>query len=123
MKAQMFIVTVVFLVGLIFAVQQALFQYSFLDLPAQSEKNDYYIFNNVKDMVIQGISTAKNCTEAVQNMEEIKAFMNKQILKGGYVLETIYKFDCANWHTQTPFLNLTIHLKSADTDTTGTFYL
>lgn len=119
----MFIVTIVFLVGLIFTVQQALFQYSFLDLPAESEKNDYYIFNNVKDVVIRGISTAKDCTEAVENMEEIRAFMNKQILKGGYVLEMTLGFDCANWDTQSPFLNLTIHLKGANTDTTGTFYL
>lgn len=123
MKAQMFIVTIVFLVGLIFTVQQSLFQYSFLDLPAQSERNDYYIFSNVKDIINQTIRTAETCLEAEQNVEETAAFLDKQILKGGYVLEIIWSFECANWDTQDPVLNLTIHLKGADTDTTGTFYL
>ncbi len=119
----MFIVTIVFLVGLIFTVQQCLFQYSFLDLPAHSERNDYYIFSNVKDVINQTIRTAKTCAEAEQNAEEIESFLDKQIIRGGYILETIYKFDCANWDTENSLLNLTINLKGADTDTKGTFYL
>ena len=120
LKAQMFIVTVVFLVGLIFTVQQILFQYSFLDAPSNFEKNDYYIFSDVKDIINQTIKTAKTCDEAEQNMEEVITFLDEQSIDN-YILEIAYQFNCTNWNTDNYVLNLTITLRAADSETTGNY--
>ena len=54
-------------------------------------------------------------------MEETITFLNKQILKGGYVLEIEYDFKCNNWGTLPPDpfpIDIIIKMTSKDTEIT-----
>jgi len=81
-KAQMFIVTTIFLVALIFSVQQLMFQYSFFDAPLYSSGDDYYIFNNIKD-VINSTFLESHCGDINNNIDEIRNLLGAGSIAGG----------------------------------------
>jgi hypothetical protein len=122
-KAQMFVVTMIFLMGLIWVVQQNLFGYSFLDFSKPLQEMDYYLFKNVKDVVTLGLKTSVDCTDAKENLEELVYFLNKELISG-YSLDLKYKLNCTYWNNTPPLpapLNLSIHIIGKETDTTGSF--
>jgi len=106
----MFIVTMVFLTGVIFAVQQLLFQYSEIDLSQPMQKTDFYILHNMRDLIQQSLY-APNCGEAANNLEEIVRFLGEQPLRGFtfslmYNGEFLPNLNCSNWKTAEPVLDL-----------------
>ncbi len=126
MRAQMFIVTMVFLVGLIFTVHQSLFQYSFTDLSQSAQKNDFYLFKNTINAFNRTLQLSDSCNNAANNLQSLADFLNQQIFRGGYSLDiedTLGTLDCNNVGTPNATLRLTIHLIGSDTDTKGVFYL
>ena len=54
-KGQMFIVTIVFLVGLVFVVQQILLQYSYVDMPSSYKETDYYLLKSIEGVATQAV--------------------------------------------------------------------
>ncbi|RLI96698.1 MAG: hypothetical protein DRO99_04020 [Candidatus Aenigmatarchaeota archaeon] len=99
MKGQMFIVTIVFLVGLIFSVQQILFQYSYLDVPASYQKYDYYLTMDVREMIIDTITASPSCEEARHRIDDVLLFMNKQATRG-YSVKIDARFNCSRWYNK-----------------------
>jgi len=124
MKAQMFIITMVFLVGLVFTVQQILLQYVFLDLPAQFQRDDFYLMQNIRDAFNQTLQVS-NCASAPANLGELADFMKQQI-GSKYVIDlenTLSTLNCTSFGTNNPSLILKIHLIGPDTDTRNAFNL
>jgi len=130
-KGQMFIITMVFLIGFVFAVQQNLFQYSALEVSEYIEQNDAYLLQNIKGLFsdalqsVTGCETAEECcSTASQKVSSLSNYLTSQILKGGYVLELGYSFlDCeANWETNNNVLKIDIVLISETTETKATYY-
>jgi hypothetical protein len=126
-KAQMFIITMVFLIGLIFVIQQGFndwFEYS-IDFSASMQRNDYYIFDSVRAMSEQTLKGSQSCLDARDKLRELEGFLKNRILSG-YYLDFSYKLTCANWDNAPPDpapMNLTLHITGKDTDTHGNFFL
>jgi len=126
-KAQMFILTMVFLVGLVFVVQQGFvkwFEYS-IGFSTDMQRNDYYLFDNIKIMTDQTLKGSQDCDDARNNLNELNNFLQSRVLSG-YFLKFTHRLNCANWNNAPPNpapLNVTIHITGEDTDTYGNFFL
>ena len=117
MKAQMFIITIVFLVGLIFAVQNSLSQYTFLDISKTFSRNDLPIFLGVKDSLETIFARSDTCDDLRRNIQELKNQLNGKII-GGTALQVTTSFECPPKK-----LNATIQLRSLDIDSRETLLL
>lgn len=91
----MFVVTMIFLVGLIFFVQQALFGYTALDLSEPFKTDDYYVNENIREGVNEIIGNSTTCEEANLRIYEFIDFVQRQTVKRGYELELNYLLDCS----------------------------
>jgi len=100
-KGQMFIVTVVFLVGLVFVVQQILLQYSYLDVPTSYKEDDYQLMKGAESIIIRAVTKASTCAEAEKNLEESLLFLGEQTT-GGHSLKVDYSINCTNWNNVYP---------------------
>lgn len=94
MKAQMFIVTMIFLVGLIFLVQQSFFGYTYLDLSEPFREDEYPVISNIKDSMGEILAVSSSCQEAEENLHEFVGFAKKESLQSGYELEIDYELEC-----------------------------
>jgi hypothetical protein len=127
MRGQMFVLTMVFLVGLIFVVQQGFinwFSYS-VEFSAGMQKDDFYVLDNMKAMAEQTMSTSLSCEEARTNMDDLRNFLYSR-LTSGYFLEFNYRLNCLYWNNGPPSpapLNLTIQITGENTDTSGSFLI
>ncbi len=109
-KAQMLVVTAVFLTGLLFAVQQALLTYSLLDLSDPFQTKENYIAMNLIDSVNYTIRTQKDttdhtadCLEFENHLKELLSVMRHDLSGQGYLVETIYMLNCSYWDNARPF--------------------
>jgi len=116
MKAQMFVITMVFLVGLVFAVQGILSQYGFVDLAKAFEKNHAPLLSSIKNSFNSTLQSSP-CSELDSNLKELELFLENKIVEGT-TIELSYSHSCIP-----PNLNLTIHLKTIEADTTETVVL
>jgi len=114
MKAQMFIITMVFLVGLIFTVQAALSQYSYLDLAKAFKESDHHTLVSIKKSFEDAHKSSPECHKAEEKFQELEHFFEKEVVEGSAV-EIDYSLDCLP-----KTLTLSIHLKSAGIDTMET---
>jgi len=130
-KGQMFIVTMVFLTGLIFAVQQLLFQYSSLDLSRPLQRTDYYLLVSMEDifnLTMSGLNCSSPASEAevTQNLMELSNWLSKQTFKG-YSLDLSYNgkdspnIRCDPLNPRKPVLDLEITITGADSHTQNTY--
>jgi hypothetical protein len=123
-KGQMFVITMLFLIGLVFFVQQLILQYNSLDLSSPFRQNDFYILDNTKDLVNLSIKSTPDCAVFSRKMEEFKDFINTRIAKVDYDLSLSYTLDCAYWNLRTsPPLNLTIRILGRGSETTSMVYM
>lgn len=116
-KAQMFIVTLVFITGMIFSVQQMLFQYSSLDIADSIKKEDIYLMETVADMFNRTLLHTQNCSLALERLREVDSFLRKRV-RGKYILELKYNgkprpnLNCTRFLLGESILNLSIGLVS-----------
>lgn len=115
-KGQMFIITMVFLVGLIFAVQNNLSQYSFLNLASSFQGDDFYLLRGIKDSFSSTLTSSPNCGQADKNLQQLKNFLETNIDEAS--VEVSYILDCSLWSSSP--LTVTIHIKSIESDTLET---
>ncbi|MFQ5647977.1 MAG: hypothetical protein ACE5FW_01960 [Candidatus Aenigmatarchaeota archaeon] len=93
-KGQMFVVTMVFLTGLIFAVQQLLFQYSLVDLSEPMQRTDLYLLESagsIFNITMEGLDCADSGSVArtLQDLVELDTWLARQTFRG-YSLELEY---------------------------------
>jgi hypothetical protein len=100
-KGQMFIVTIVFLVGVVFVVQQILLQYSYVDMPSAYQGGDFHILRSAETIATRAVTVASTCFEAERNLEESILFLRDQVA-GGYSLNVDYSVNCTNWGNMYP---------------------
>lgn len=116
MKAQMFIVTMIFLVGLIFFVQQALFGYTSLDLSKPLREDEYPVIMNIKDSMGEIMASSGSCQEAEENLRDFIGFAKKESLQSGYELDIGYTLECP-----AGILTVTIDVVQGGISTKGAF--
>lgn len=101
-KGQMFIVTMVFLTGLIFAVQQIIYQYSFIDPADPMQRDDSPLFFAIRDAYNDTISSAPACGRANASVQQLHSWLMASAM-GPYSLELRYNglaspdLDCSKW--------------------------
>lgn len=127
-KGQLFIVAIVFLIGMIFTVQQALFQYSSIDMAKPFQARDSELFDNIIGMVNGTISETHYCNETKDSfalrIEKIKSSFLEEHGRE-YSIEIAYKLDCARWLAASPPapLSLDVSITSQGRNTRGAFEL
>jgi len=123
-KAEMFIITMIFLIGFVFAVQQNLLQYSVIDISEPLEENDVYLLWNIRELFNESLLDSADCLDAGTRMQGLKNYMDTQILRGGYALELNYTFMAceANWGTGNNILRIDVKLVSETTETIAAYY-
>jgi hypothetical protein len=121
-KAQMLIITMIFLIGFIFAVQQNLLQYSQVNAPESMRENDIYLLNNIGNLFEEMLQASESCADTQTKMAELDTYLKTQIFRGGYILELDYSINCAV-DSETINLDVDLTLKSEKTETTTSFQL
>ena len=103
MKGQMFIVTIIFLVGMIFAVQQSLLRYSEVESTDPFFLDDNEIIINIENSLLSTLQLSPSCEEAGQNIQEL---VNKLTFgrRRGFRIDIRTEMDCSNWKTSNPVL-------------------
>jgi hypothetical protein len=125
-KGQLFLVAIVFLVGMIFIVQQALFQYSEVDITEPFMAMDVRIFNNILSGLNQTIRETYYCNETKDSfenrLEDLKTSFQEEYGRT-YSIEMLYALNCSNWGKTPPNnpLTITIAVSGQGRDTRGTY--
>lgn len=111
-KAQMFVVTAIFLASMLFVVQQSFITYSSLDISSPFRTKQLYVLNNVMNSVEETIKTTATCQEFDKNINELLSLLRDDVSREGFILETGYVLNCARWSFSSgePPLKLTIRL-------------
>jgi len=120
-KAQMFVVTMFFLIGLIFTVQALLFQYTALDLSAPFRQNSIYLLKNTEGLVNSTIRSTPECADFSVKMDGLKNFLEARVPSTGYVISLDPHLNCAYWPNSPPGqapLNITINILGKGSETT-----
>jgi hypothetical protein len=128
-KGQLFLVAVVFLIGMLFVVQQALFQYSAIDMTKPFEARDAELFGNIVGMVNATINNTYYCNETkdsfASRIEKIKmSFLEEHGRE--YSIEIAYVLNCTGWLASPPSpapLSLDVSITSQGRNTRGSFKL
>lgn len=122
----MFIVTMVFLAALIFAVQQLLYQYSFLDTSEPLRGQENQLLWSIRDSFSQALNSTDECIPALRLMEELDAFLSRQTFRGldlglSYNNRDDPNLDCPAWNAGDPALILKITLTGPTTQSEVTY--
>ena len=115
----MFLVSFVFAVGLIFVIQQSLFQYTDIDISEPS-------LEVINRTIINTDSCDSGKESFTKKMEELKTFFGRETIRKLYQLEVLYQLDCTFWENSRPAespLNLTIRLNGPKIKSYGSFAL
>ncbi|MCK4335368.1 MAG: hypothetical protein KAW40_01445 [Candidatus Aenigmarchaeota archaeon] len=126
-KGQLFLIAIVFMIGMIFVVQQALFQYSTIEMSEPFERKDIDLFSNMIEIVNKTITETHSCNETKDSfynkMEEMKISLLEEHGRV-YSIEINYDLDCSKWNNLPPNpgpLKITISVASLGRDTRGTY--
>ncbi len=105
-KAQMFVVTAVFLSAMLFSLQQALVAYNTIDIAAPFNAKDVYVAKNVVDAINatirSGGSDLGDCMRFQRNVEELIATLKEDVTSEGFVMIVNFDVYCENWGESYP---------------------
>lgn len=123
----MFVVTLIFMVGLIFTVQQALFRYSELDLSAPFIEGDSYFIRNTIEVFNDTVRNSGSCAQAEVNLKELSYVLAEKSAERGFSANLVYDLNCSLWGNQPPqaapvTLNMQIEGKGVTSSGTKYFY-
>lgn len=127
MRAQMFIITMVFLAGLIVFVQQMLIQYHEVDVSKGFEKVDLYILESIRDMFNKTLENSECCDNALLRIEELDSFL-KRMENMKYFLELRYNnkeyvnLNCENYNTNNSVLSLNVKITTGSSESSNIFH-
>jgi len=120
-KAQMFVVTAVFLATMMFVVQQIFITYAVLDVSAPFKTKEVYVIRGIIDSVNQTIKTTGSCQDFQRNLDELLGLLKDDVSAEGYLMDARYEINCTNWNTAYPGeAPLSLSLRLSETyDATG----
>jgi hypothetical protein len=120
----MFVVTTIFLVSLIFVVQQLLFQYTSVNPKEGFQYNEYGIVKSIRDAANATLANSSDCGALKTNMEILKSFLDSRSASTGYAIEFSYAMDCGALGSSPPGpapLNVSIRFLGSNIDSTSSF--
>ncbi|MBN2042865.1 MAG: hypothetical protein JW754_03585 [Candidatus Aenigmarchaeota archaeon] len=129
-KGQMFLISMVFLVGLIFTVQTALLGYTSVDISEPGDKTDRFLIENVIGLINDTLNdpNTEYCNSGKDNfldkLREIQTIIKEEYVRGLFSLKIIPLLDCTKWDDEGEVvLNVTVISQGPDFDTKGLFEL
>lgn len=124
----MFVVAIIFLVGLMFIIQQILFQYTFIDISEPMRTSDVYILRSITNDINRTIKTTLECNGSDDSfetyLEELDSMLKKEEMGNIYVISISKSLDCRFWKNSPPNeapLNITIGITGLGEETRGQF--
>jgi hypothetical protein len=127
-KAQMFIVTAVFLSSTLFFLQQALVTYASIDSTKAFRAKEVYVMKNVHDSVTETITSADDgiagCQQFQKNLDELISLLKDDMSSDGFIIEADYNIDCSLWANNYPSpVPLSLSLRLSETyDVSGNMF-
>ncbi|GAG97643.1 unnamed protein product [marine sediment metagenome] len=107
-KAQMFVVTAVFLTSMLFVVQQMFITYSMIDSSVPFKTKQIYVMKGIIDSVNEtiefGEDTRADCQRFEKNLQELLSLLKDDVSSEGFLLVTGYNLDCGTG-ASTPWTN------------------
>ena len=125
-KGQMFVLTMIFLMGMVFVVQQILFTYSSVDLAAGMENDDYYFMKGLRDAAEQTVITTSDCANVSRNLNEFEGFFRSHVMESNFVVSADHELNCGNWDNLPPApppVVMTVYVKGKGFDSAARFDL
>lgn len=123
MKGQMFILTMVFLVGLIFTVQSMLLEYNYVDLSGPIEGSDEVIMMNIRNSIRDTVAITEDCSDVSGNLEELEAAVSRGMLSI-YGIDIYYDIKCSRWNntvSEEAPVEVHIRISTESSETTTSF--
>jgi len=120
----MFVITMVFLVAMIFSVQSLLFGYSESDLTQPTQNTDSYAIENMDDAFQSTLESSNDCPTARSNVITLRSLLSSNI-KSGRETRISGDIDCSStgdWPAP-PELTLDIMISSERGETWTTLDL
>ena len=117
-KGQMFVLTMIFLMGMVFVVQQVLFTYSSVDLVAG--------LNSLRDTAEQTVITTSDCADVGKNLNEFEGFFRSHVMESEFVVSADHELNCGNWDNFPPApppVVMTVYVKGKGFDSSARFDL
>lgn len=93
-KGQMFVITMVFLVAMIFSVQSLLFGYSEADLTQPTQNTDPYSIVNIRDAFQSALGSSNDCPTARSNAITFRSLLTGS-MKSGREITINGDIDCS----------------------------
>jgi hypothetical protein len=103
MRGQMFILTMVFLVGLIFSVQTLLLSYSYVDLSRVTQDSDANVMRVLVAAIQDTVEETESCSDVSGNLKELNVAIGTGML-ATHDIEISYNISCGRWQNQYPAL-------------------
>jgi len=124
----MFVVAIVFLVGLIFMIQQVLFQYTILDISEPARMSDTHVIRSLSEDINRTIKAKLECKGSDDSferyLEELDSSLKKEETGRIHVISISESLDCNYWNNLPPAespLNISIRITGLGKDTVGSF--
>jgi hypothetical protein len=73
-KAQFFVLSAFTIVAIVFFLSQWIEPYTITDTSSIALKEEFFIFNNIKEKAVETVRNSKDCDELKYNLEEYKTF-------------------------------------------------
>jgi hypothetical protein len=123
-KGQMFVVTVVFLIAMVFAVQSLLFTYSEIDISQPPRARDAYVTQNIESIFRSALDSSDSCQEVRKHIIDLNNFVSSSVM-GGQEVKVTGNVNCTSgdgWPPP-PELTISVFVKKEDGETWATFEL
>ena len=88
MKAQMFVVTAIFLATMLFTVQQMFITYAQIDVSEPFDTKQVYVLRSIIGSVNDTIRDSGSCQEFQQNLEMLLDEIKFDVSREGYLMNT-----------------------------------
>lgn len=124
LKGQMFVITMIFLIAMVFSVQNLLFNYAEIDLSSPLQNRDSYLVDNIEHAFQQALDSSDDCEEASQNVIDLRNVITSSI-KGGQEVRVTGNINCTSsgdWPSS-PELTIQVFINSEDGETWADFTL
>ena len=126
-KGQLFLVAIVFLIGVIFIIQQALFQYSSLEMAKPFKTKDIDLFMDTLRVINETIKNTYYCNETKDSFEDRMEELRTSLLQErriGRSIDIVYELNCSNWDNVPPDespLKVMLRITGPGRETSGNF--
>ncbi len=109
MRGQMFIITMVFMLGFLAVIQQSLLMYSVFDLSAPARNSQYSLLLNIENVLNDTVLSSTECGNAKNDLEnnfyEVLDYIRTNSIREGVIINMdSNRIDCGAWGTENPVI-------------------